>query len=208
MAVIADGTGGVQIADISNCLSPRFISSYGEGGFVTDVVVHGNYTYIADRSTGLKILNISIPEDPVEYYSRNNFSDAVSIALDPPYAYISLVGSDDHPGDGAGLAIMDIDNPYLPEEIAFLPSQGIPGDVQVYQGSVYQVVEGEGIRIINALTPQAPVVMGTIDDINNPVKMDIVDEYLLVASGEQGLQVFTLATPSNQYRAVTTLLQV
>ncbi|HLP46028.1 MAG TPA: hypothetical protein VK469_08780, partial [Candidatus Kapabacteria bacterium] len=71
-----------------------------------DVFVQGNYAYCVSRGTGMDIIEITDPANPIKKGSYNALSNANALFVSSNHAYIA---------DGAsGLKIIDISNPSSP----------------------------------------------------------------------------------------------
>ena len=72
-------------------------------GDANDVVVVGDLAYVADNQAGLRIIDISNPEEPTEVGFFDTPGTALHVAISGDYAYVA-----DGPG---GLCIVDISEP-------------------------------------------------------------------------------------------------
>ena len=72
-------------------------------GDANDVVVVGEIAYVADGQAGLRIIDISNPEEPTEVGFFDTPGTALHVAISGDYAYVA-----DGPG---GLCIVDISEP-------------------------------------------------------------------------------------------------
>ena len=103
LALVADGTSGLRIVDISN---PSKVDEIGhflpDGGDVRGVDVVGSFAYLASGNPGLVIVEISDPRNPKEVATIDTPQTARSIRLDGSYAYV---------GDLKWLRVIDISTP-------------------------------------------------------------------------------------------------
>ena len=92
------------------------VGSFDTDGTAYDVWVEGNLAYIADGRDGLRIIDISNPEELEEVGSLDTDGSASGVALQGDFAYIA-------DGQG-GLVIVNISNPAEPEAVGiFSPNQ-------------------------------------------------------------------------------------
>ena len=77
-----------------------------------DIVVSGNYAYIASGAEGLKKFNISDHSSIVEIGAVDTPGYAKDVAVSGNYAYIA--------DDVEGLRIIDISDPTSPLEVGFV----------------------------------------------------------------------------------------
>ncbi|HLB95624.1 MAG TPA: hypothetical protein VJK26_01830 [Patescibacteria group bacterium] len=118
-AIVADGsgtsTGAVQSIDVANAAAPRILSSFTTANFANDVVISGNLAYVAARTAGLYILNISNPS-ALQQVSRTVTKDsAFGVYVSGTSAYVAISSN-----TTKGLQIFNVSNPAAPQETAFL----------------------------------------------------------------------------------------
>jgi hypothetical protein len=75
LAYLAVDEYGMQIVDLNSIYYLSVIGSFDSEGFCRGIDVAGNYCYMADRSWGLQILDVSTPTNPVRV-SNLRFPDA------------------------------------------------------------------------------------------------------------------------------------
>ena len=81
-----------------------------------DVAVSGDYAYVADYDTGLRIINISNPASPSEAGFFDTGGLASGVAVSGSYAYVA--------DDSSGLRILNIANPASPTPVGFYDTPG------------------------------------------------------------------------------------
>ena len=128
-----------QIQEIGSIDTPG--SAYG-------IAISGNNGYIADRDSGLRIVDISNPNDPVEIGFWDSPGLANSVALQSDYAYLA-------DGD-SGFYIINIIDPGNPVNVGHCNTPGHATDVAV-DGNYAYIADGvTGLRIINISDPFNP----------------------------------------------------
>ena len=118
----------LHLLDISNPARPSRRGTYEYGGFISDVVLKGNYAFLASYGVfmnseffdgGLEVLDLSSPGDPmlVNIIPTEGRAGAVAASGD-----LLLVGTS---GPSPGIEIFDISDPSQPRRIALWePEQG------------------------------------------------------------------------------------
>lgn len=101
---IAGDQRGLYIADKNN---GNFISETNTPGRALEVKVVGNYAYIADKETGLQVINISDIENPELIYSFDTSGYAQSVDVEEDYL---VVGS-----GGGGVYLFDVSDKATPK---------------------------------------------------------------------------------------------
>ncbi len=186
-----------------NFESNLYVSLYGGGPYreglggrpggmgIGGVYVQGNRAYLAAKSYGLIIMDITNPEEPQEIAVQEQ-TNALDVFVQGDYAYVAdstglkiisinqpgypIVGSCDTPysaravyvqGDYAYVAdynylwIINISNPENPYAVGSYRASS-PKDVFV-QGSYVYLTDSEGLRIIDAGNPSNPSEIGSSD---------------------------------------------
>jgi len=109
--------------------------------------VSGNYAYVADRDSGLRIINISDPAHPIEAGSHDTPGWAFGVAVAGNYAYVA-----DYHG---GLRIINVSDPANPTEADFYDTPGYAEGVAVAGNYAYVADKGGGLVIL-LYTPSQP----------------------------------------------------
>lgn len=147
------------------------IGSYDTPHITDDVVVSGNYAYVADRNSGLLILDISNPTTPTLVGSYNTPDSAFAVTLAGKYAYVA---------DGvSGLQIIDITNPANPTFVGSLDTPVSARDVTV-AGDYAYVADLFSMRIINISNPASPILAGTYSPSAGVSAVSVVGNYVYI----------------------------
>jgi hypothetical protein len=114
--------------DVSDPAIPVEIGSYDVPTTAGAVAVSSDpdsglvHTYVADRGTGLRILDVSDPSIPTEVAFLGTIGDARNVAsAEGAYVYIA--------GGYIGLRIVDISDPGDPTESGFYDTPGCRGSM-------------------------------------------------------------------------------
>ena len=124
------------VLDVSNPANPTVV---GRTEVLPDIVrgvaVAGNYAYVADGSSGLRIINVSDPAAPSEagFYDTPGHANDVAVAAGDPqghtYAYVA-------DGD-SGLRIINVTDPATPSEAGFYDTPWYARGVAVTESYAY-----------------------------------------------------------------------
>ena len=177
--LIAGSTLFAEIIEVGNIDTP---------GDATDVVVRGDYAYIADGPSGLRIVNISNPEEPENTGSLDTDGSTLALAVEGDLAYLA---------DGMrGLVIVDISNPEEPQAIGeFSAGMSIINDVTVSGDYAYLTDLINGMRITNVADPENPEQVSLYEQSEDSRGIFISGDYAYIASGENGLQIVDISNP-------------
>jgi hypothetical protein len=122
------------------------------------VAVAWPYAYVADGGGGLRVLDVSHPDDPYEIGFYSAPGNAQDVAVMGNYAYVSH--------SDAGLRVVDISNPANPVEVGAYNPTAYAGAVAVAEGELpgqlYAYVKGEvNLEVVDVSNPAAPAGVGS-----------------------------------------------
>ncbi len=159
--------------------------------FASDIKINGAYAYLAIRSGGIKILNITDPAQPdlVGYLQTRGSSERLFISNN--LLYVAEGNS--------GITIYDLTDPAKPKFISQRDTDGYAWDIAVQWGYAYVADGRSGVKIINVKDPLVPVNLKTII-IGNQIGMHdgvisvtAASNLLFVSdSGRKSLQVIQI----------------
>ncbi|MBN1622129.1 MAG: fibronectin type III domain-containing protein [Endomicrobiales bacterium] len=189
-AYVADGTGGLQIIDISDPTSPSRVGYYTEGTTIKvyDVCVQGDYAYIVDSNYKLKVIDVSDPAAPAAlgYYSMTN---AYAVYVSGIYAYVLTENY---------CYVLNISDPssvlYHTQYAHNTGSSNIYGyGIDVLGDYIYQALDSNGFKVHKLSgdsLSQANNIDGTFYDV-----FVYGDQAYTV--GTAGLQIYDVTDPSS-----------
>lgn len=177
--------------DVSDPISPTLVGQTDVmPGIVEDIFIAGEYAYVANDDGGLRIVDISVPPDPVEIGSLTG-SMARGVAVADNHAYVA---------DGFGsLLVIDVSTPTAP---AYVTAWGIPGDTDAMDVAVaesYAYIAGwsSGLLIVDVSTPGNPTLVGSCSTSAEATEVMVVGDYAYVGTSTAGLRIVDISTPSN-----------
>jgi len=165
-------------------------SFYDSWGFTGNVVVEENLAFLRTRFSGIQIVDISNPEDPIVV---GNWDDDPRLCgeVDVQNGLAYIVDSD------GNLQIIDISDPSLPRQVVlyespiFIQGVAVRGDYACVIG----ITEGQGpfagqriFSVINIRNPAQPEYIGDFPNIS--------DGYLHVIISEDGNYAYTTSMRS------------
>jgi hypothetical protein len=177
------------IVDISNPSQPTWIgSSRTLPDEVLDIVVDGNYAYVANKTGGLRIIDISNPRNPYEIGSipTDLWQETYSVALKGDYAYMGNATF------ASGLKILNITDPSSPFVVGNYGVYDtheitISGDY-AYLPSQFGAHGFDGLEIVNIANPANPTSASIFspDGLGNPESIDVQNNYAYLAERQSG----------------------
>ncbi|PJB00275.1 MAG: hypothetical protein CO127_08780 [Ignavibacteria bacterium CG_4_9_14_3_um_filter_36_18] len=189
-ALTADGYNGLRISRFENHGADVIVeSTYNTPGKAMGVVVEGDYAYVADDFGGLRIIDISDRENPVEAGFINTIGYCQSVTIRGNYAYAACGGD--------GLIIIDISDPNSPVEIGSVSIGSYARRVGLNGDYAYVACGEVGVGIIDISDPSNPV-LKLVDEIDGKaVDVSILQKYMYVADEDNGLRIFDILNPEN-----------
>ena len=157
-------------------------------GFITDVMVVGQYAYMVDSFGDLRIVDVTDPAQP----------RTVGLADTPGYSNgVYVLGALAFLANGFdGLRVVNVANPLAPSEVGAYDTPGIAYGV-VAVGNFAFVADGSsGLRIINVATPTTPSEAGFYDTPDDARGLDVANNIAYVADGDSGLQIINVTNPA------------
>ena len=175
--------------DVSVVLTtPALVSNYDTPGYAFGVKVVGTLAYVADHSSGLRILDVSNPAAPVEVGSYATPGYAFDVEVVGSLAYVA--------DDDYGLRVIDVSGPAAPTEVGYCDTPGGAHSVQIV-GSLAYVADGDfGVRILDVSDPAAPVEVGFYDTPSYAYDVQVVGTLAYVADHYGGLRILDVSDPA------------
>lgn len=203
-AVIAAGNGGLLIVDITDPANMELVSQYNTTGTARDVVVSGNYAYVADGVTaaGLStagkmfIFDISDVANPSLVGTYTKTTDTVTtVALSGTNLFVGTTLG--------GVRVIDVTNPAAPTEIGALTTDAqADTDIVIKDNRLYLLQASlSKMTIVNIDTPSSPAIVTTVATAATANELYINESTLYVANGDNGITVYDLTNldaPANQ----------
>jgi hypothetical protein len=202
---------GLYSLDVSNPNQPFELgtdTSRIHGGLRTPraVVVRGALAYIVDINNGLRIYDVSNKSNPQEIGILEKPQGMTDIAVDGPYAYISV--QDHSTGKDRSLRVVDISNPSNPVEISMLPLSNNTLALAKYRDLIVlpdalEIMEsGKNtfLHLVDVTNPSNPTQAGELDTTNlapNAMSLIIQDTYIYLGDSQNGLHVIDISDPVN-----------
>ncbi|MFW9922782.1 MAG: LVIVD repeat-containing protein [Candidatus Thorarchaeota archaeon] len=184
---LADDTA-LEIIDITNPAKPKEISTfYDKGESIIGVYAVGDYAYIIEENVGLKILDISNINNPIELGNWTFNEDVSDIYVTQEYAYLAQ-GTD-------GIAVIDIYYPDYPQKSLQYEEYSVAWALEFRENYLY-VAAGEYFHILDMSNPFKPVEVGnwTRTDANY-YDIFLTEDYAYLVCDE-GFDIVDITTPA------------
>jgi len=186
---------GIEVYDISNPenlnhLTNFTLSSGGGGGGTKANCVRaiGNYAYFTS-SNGLYVVNISNPNNPVNLGSISGTSNLILENLDLEENILAVCAHTD------GVLLYDISDPVNPSYTATIDADN--AWAVVISGGFIYIANNNKILIADISDVNNPTQIGSIETSNAVKDIAVTDEYMYVALGSDGVDIFNLNDPQS-----------
>jgi hypothetical protein len=173
------------------CQNFQLISNFETPGSPYGVFVRDNYAYVADYDSGLQIIDIGNPANPVIIGDIDTLSYAGRIFISGQNAFI---------GGGYGytnLYIVDISNPTAPILISSISTTDQVFGISVSGDYAYIAENLSGLQIYNISDLANPVLAGGYDTPDCAADISVAGSYAYVADASNGLLILNISDPAN-----------
>lgn len=172
-----------------------------------DIAIQDDHLYIAARDSGLRIVDISDPENPVEvgaFIAENGEAAelALSVVVERRYAYLAVEAILQDTIIVSGLRIIDIDDPEQPVEVGCLIADQSTEGVAVCDGFAYLVGNQADFRIVDVSDPEHPEQVGSFDLPGAATDLVVAGDYAYVANRNNGVRILNVSNPENPEEVV------
>lgn len=186
-AVLCALAGNSAGQDSLNVSQMGLISDYWQSAL--DVAVDGTNAYVVTGNSGLRILNIEDPENPVES-GFVMIDECENVIARGDYVY----------GMGAqtgALKVVDVSDPMAPVEISRYHGSFLSaGGVDLSGDYLYVADLMEGVWVIDISNPAAPQEYCLYPTQSYPYDICISGNCLYVAEGAEGLDIYDISVPT------------
>jgi len=202
VAFLADEAKGLLIVNISNYENPTLINNYQVNGkSVNDIIIMGNYGFVAHGSEGLRVIDITDLTNIVEISTYLDVSNAWKLFVDGSYLYLVDTAS--------GIMIFDISVMSNPVKVG--QYNGQPFDIFVREKYAY-IAAGirKGLEIVDISDKTSPKkVAEIVSDKEDSVGVYVSDDYAFLANKGAGVKVVDISRPKKpklvtQYSDIST----
>jgi len=175
------------VVDVTNPASPSIVGRLNLEYDAFEIVVSGNYAYVAAGAGGLIIVNISNPASPV-----------IAGSFETPLvsAGLTLVGTTAFVADAGSVEIINVTNPAAPssmssESVDLVVSVAVSG-ARLYAGTLLQE-----LKVYNITSLFAPVLMGTDTTTDMVLGLAVSGSYVYAAAAGEGLKIANVSSASS-----------
>jgi hypothetical protein len=185
--VIADGQGGLKIADVTDPRNPKIIGSHSSPYYMSALVVASGKAYCAGGMGGVEIVDIADVHRPKLLW-RQDFSEVRGIWVEGPYLHFA---------DGfEGYRIFSLAGK-KPVQLAVLNMPGWTCDCFVSKNMAYLADGGRGIAVVDVKDKRRPRLFGSVSVGSIAREIHLRRRTLFVASNTSGITAVDVSSPRN-----------
>ena len=155
-------------------------------GRVVDVALSGDYAYVA-ASTGLWVVDVSSPEEPVRLRTLPLEDEVTSVHISGDLAFVTGF---------TWFKIFDIESPTEPVLISTTPTPGHPQDVEVSGSYAYVAARESGLRIFDITSLLSPAEVGSYDPTGWIYALAVSGDYVYM-TGEDYFWIIDVSNPAS-----------
>lgn len=197
--VTFDGNDELSIINVAVPSSPTIVSTLNLSSNSNEIVISGNYAYIAsdDNSQELQVIDISNPLLPTQVGSLNlsGNDNATTVALAGPVLFV---------GQGSTFHTVSIATPTSPSTLGSINTLGTTSDIALNlgNGNTYAYIATPDdtleFQVINVSVPATPALLGSIntagsDNLNGVAYDQTFDRAFVV--GDSNTEEFMVIAP-------------
>jgi len=151
------------------------------------IAAAGNYVYLADVLSGLRIFDISDLLAPAEKGACDTPGQAMGVTVIGNYAYVA---------DGTGIRVIDVSNPATPIAKGNYDTPAGTGHDIAISGTYAYLAEDDGLRVIDISNPSTPKDEGICLGPLQAKRLTIQGKIGYMVS-ESGLHILDISNPAS-----------
>jgi photosystem II stability/assembly factor-like uncharacterized protein len=193
----------LDIYDVSDYSAPYQVGSLTLPGYPKNLEVIDDYAYVADGHSGLRNIDISIPDDPKEVGFYETYSASYDFRRSGNFGFVAELD------DGVLVFdLTDISNPVL---VSQYNTPGYSFNLEIAGNLMYVSDRQGGLRIADISDPLNPVEVGFFDDLYSAGEVWINNNYAYIVDDilnePDWIRVVDISDPSNPFEVSSILMQ-
>lgn len=190
IAVVLAGIGsGVARGDGLLCIAGHYLGALAtsEDG-VREIVVEGDYAYLADRGGGLVIADVSDPDAPFVVGTLPAVGFALDMAVDGDLVFVGTAGE--------GMAVVDGSDRSAPSIVGRYGDGLDVLDLFIEDGVAYLACSEDGVRVVDVSSPASPAERSRISTDGALYSLGVYGDRLYAPYFGGGLRVYDISDPA------------
>lgn len=192
IAYIAAGL--LYLIDISDPFNPEILNYFYMPSYdlALDVDVVEGKAFVASHESGLEVLDVSNPYNPLFLGAVDTPDDAFGVNISGDIAFVA---------DGvSGLQVINVSDPSTPAIVGAINTPGsFTSDIIVANDIAYLADFDGGLQVADVSDPSQPKMIGAVDTPGIAHSVTLMDNKAFVADGEKGMQVIDVSDPHHPF---------
>ncbi|MFH1843199.1 MAG: FlgD immunoglobulin-like domain containing protein [bacterium] len=194
---VAGSGGGFISLRYRERTDPLLLGSISLPGPPLDLVVAGDYAFVADYTNGLAVVDISDPFNPIFIDTLVSLHQARTVCLAGDVAFIAM--------DNRHLGVADISDPENPVHLSTWVAPGLVRHALAVGDLLYVACDAAGLLLLDITDPLIPVQVGQhpVAPLHAAWRVTVAGDfaYLGVAGSVGGVEVVDVSDPTNPVHA-------
>ena len=183
---IIEANGNIEIYDIKNPLSPKFINSLTFSNNISSIFIKDNIAFVCANESGVYIFDISDLKNIKEIGIIKNEATIKDIVVDKNFAYLAAFDE--------GVYIFDISNLKNPKEIRHIKLDSKAIKILKYRDYLFIADLYAGLKVIDVLNPKRAKIAGYISS-KKAQDLWLDGNYIYIADGKGGIKEIDISNP-------------
>jgi hypothetical protein len=188
-AFVGDTRHGVNVADVSDPLSPRLVTTFNLPGMTFIPALSEALLYVPNGYDGLRVMDMADPEHPSLLGTAGTGGIAFGVDVEGRFAYVA--------NSTSGLCIVDVDIPSMPVALGHLDlsADGTSWGVAALGEIAYVTDSSAGLAVVDVSNPLHPQLLRFV---SMPFQSQCVQRQgnlLYVGGHPKGLAVLDITEP-------------
>ncbi|MEW6379751.1 MAG: hypothetical protein AB1611_09100 [bacterium] len=160
-AYLVDSRYGLYVVDVDNPEFPSVVYRLPLPDGRKSIAMRENLAIVAAGTSGLDLVDISLPSNPIFRHHISTQGNAISIRTDDETGDYVLIANGD-----AGLALLDIQPYHMCTSIGHLPMRGDIWGVTVSEDHAYLSMGRQGLKAVSIADPWNPRIDCSLEKAN------------------------------------------
>jgi len=192
LAYLATGLEGVHIVEVgrNESSSVAIVGLYPTPGQAVDVALIGTHVAVSNLMTGLEIVNLKAPKNPVHVATVETPGYQRAVQSAGNLAYVI-----DQP---SGIHSFDLRDPTTPVSVSLHPAGSVPArNVAIENSRAYVVYQQTGlIEVVDITSPSNPKLLGHYETAGQPEMVAADQTSIVIPKGDDGIEIVNLIDPT------------
>lgn len=184
---VSTGPDGLEVLDITNKASPRYLSRYDSPGQALKADLVYPYVFIADYSEGITRAIFTDLDSLVQRGIYTTQALANDVAVSENYLFVA---------ENDGFSIVDFSDPNSMNFINKVPFEDQPQYV-VARGDTAFIAALEKFYIIDCTIPTSPQILSFFATDGLARSVAVIDTFAFIADGPEGVSVLSINDPTD-----------